>query len=682
MKKTYTMLVFILFFIGSCASQSTTDATTLVQTTIETSTETQTSIEPTTKNEMTDIFTSELTQTPIQTTKIETSVVLESIFIDETTLLDTYEIDQFDIKDIRLILQFNQGFQSSLSLDTSMIVESLPGIIEPGFYTFNVVYLNQETSFTVQLVESVDIVNISIDMESYNPYALISTFDIGDVMLNIEYENERTEQIPLSFDMIDVVDMNKLFSEGYHDIQVQYQGFETHFNIAMIKDIPEENPLYNLETEAAVFYEVFDLLLENHYKEPSIGLLFEGATQGMIEILDDRFTLLFNQQEYSNFYGGLNENYIGTGIYPGIRDDFVIVAEVIENSPADLSGIQVDDIIHSINGNIVTTDNISDLYQLMVSTPALSIDIEIRRLGEDNLLSYTLQTVEIELESLHYEIIEENNQTIGLITITNFASQTDERFIETLNILEAQDIDGLIIDLRNNGGGYLDTVVNMLQVLLVKDSVPILTMDYPHRLNVYYGESQEKKPYDIITLVNENTASASEVFAAAMQEHGQYTIIGQTTYGKGIAQITRSLEVNPDLFLHITNAKWFTPLGNWIHFQGGSGGIEPDVKIQKSELERSMKVYLYHQDNLIYDSVSNDNIILQIILNGMGYTVRTDGYYDLNTKDAIEDIQANNGLTITGNVDDQTAIIINQWLTNYQNNYDSQLQEALNELME
>jgi carboxyl-terminal processing protease len=167
-----------------------------------------------------------------------------------------------------------------------------------------------------------------------------------------------------------------------------------------------------------------------------------------------------------------------------------------------------------------------------------------------------------------------------------------------------------------------------------------------------------------------------------MQEHGQYTIIGQKTYGKGIAQITRSLEANPDLFLHITNAKWFTPFGNWIHFQGGSGGIEPDVNIEKSELERSMKVYLYHQDDLMYDTVSDDNIILQIILNGMGYTVRTDGYYDLNTRNAVEDIQGTNGLTITGNVDDQTAIIINQWLSDYQTNSDSQLQEAVDYLID
>ena len=643
--------------MGSCTAQSTDNTTKMV-----TTTEATTALETTTD----------------ETSLTENTIILESISIDQTTLLDVYQLNQFQFEDIDLILHFSQGFQSHIALEESMIVESLFNIIEPGTYTFNVQYLNQRTAFTVELIEYANVISISVDKDSYNPYALISTFDISQIMLDVRLENDEINQIPLSFEMISEVDANKLFVEGYHHIKVEYQGFETHFAIAMISEIPEENPLYNLETEAAVFYEVFNLLLDNHYKEPSIGMLFEGATQGMIQILDDRFTALFNAQEYSNFYGGLNEDYVGRGIYPAIRNDFVIVSEVIDHSPADLAGIQVDDIIHSINGTLVTIDNISDLYQSMVGTPALNIDIEINRLGEDSLLSYRLQTVVIELESLEYEIIEDNGQIIGLITLTNFSSQTDERFIEAIDILESQNIDGLIIDLRNNGGGYLDTVVNMLQELLVKDSTPILTMDYPNRLYTYYGEASEKKPYDIITLVNENTASASEVFASAMQEHGNYTIIGQTTYGKGIAQTTRSLDSNPDLYLHISNAKWFTPFGDWIHFQGGSGGVKPDIEAQPNELENTMKIYLYHQDSLQYDTVSNDNIVLQIILNGMGYEVRTDGYYDISTRDAINQIQESSHLDITGNVNDQTAILINQWLSQHQDTYDNQLQEAIN----
>lgn len=663
MKKIYAMLLFLLFFICSCTSQSTNEITSKPITTFETTSSA--------------IISTEVVTITEEISHSDHSMILESISIDQSTLQDKYQLDDFNVEEIDLILNFSQDLQGYMSLDESMLVESISNIIEPGTYTFNVEYLNQETSFTVEVIDNIDIKSISIDMNSYNPYALVSTFDISQIMLDITLENDDTKQVPLSFEMINELDTNKLFVEGYHHIDVEYQGFETEFTIAMIKESPEENPLYNLDTEAAMFYEVFDLLIENHYKEPSIGMLFEGATKGMIDVLDDRFTLLFNQEEYSKFYGSLNENYVGTGIYLGIRDDFVIVSRVIKDSPADLAGIQVDDIIHSINGDIVTTDNINSLYQLMNSGPDFNINIIVKRLGEDELISYTLQTVEIELESLSYEVLEDNNQKIGLITISNFSSQTDERFIEALDHLESQNIDSLMIDLRNNGGGFLDTVVNMLQVLLVNDSIPILTMDYPNQMYTYYGEASEKKPYDIITLVNGNTASAAEVFAAAMQEHGNYTIIGQTTYGKGIAQTTRSLEANSDVYLHISNAKWFTPLGNWIHFQGGSGGVQPDIEVQTTELENAMKIYLYHQDILLYDSVSNDNIVLQIILNGMGYAVRTDGYYDIFTRDAVSDLQETHDLEVTGNVDDQTAILINQWLREYQDTYDNQLMEAI-----
>lgn len=196
--------------MGSCTAQSTDNTTKMV-----TTTEATTALETTTD----------------ETSLTENTIILESISIDQTTLLDVYQLNQFQFEDIDLILHFSQGFQSHIALEESMIVESLFNIIEPGTYTFNVEYLNQRTAFTVELIEYANVISISVDKDSYNPYALISTFDISQIMLDVRLENDEINQIPLSFEMISEVDANKLFVEGYHHIKVEYQGFETFLQL-------------------------------------------------------------------------------------------------------------------------------------------------------------------------------------------------------------------------------------------------------------------------------------------------------------------------------------------------------------------------------------------------------------------------------------------------------------------
>jgi carboxyl-terminal processing protease len=189
---------------------------------------------------------------------------------------------------------------------------------------------------------------------------------------------------------------------------------------------------------------------------------------------------------------------------------------------------------------------------------------------------------------------------------------------------------------------------------------------------------EEKKSYDIVTLINGNSASASEVFASAMQEHGEYMVIGTTTYGKGVMQSTRSIQAYEGDQLTLTIGKWITPLGHWV--QGI--GVEPDVYIEPSAVEQAWNIYLGYGEEYMFDTVSERVENLQVILNGMGYLVRTDGYYDLATKEAVESIQLEHNLDVTGNVNQETAKVINEWLISYQIFNDTQLNEAIDLLSE
>lgn len=609
---------------------------------------------------------------------------LESISVNKTSLLDIYTLDTLKLNEIQLILNFNQDFQSSVSLNESMIIEDLDSITGPGTYVLHVNYLNHQTSFTINITDPFEIETIAIDQESYNPYGLISSFDISTILLNVKLTNGDMNTIPLSFDYIDEADTNKLFSEGLHEISVNYGGFETNFIIVMIKNDPINNPKFNLTGEAPVFYEVLELLQKNHYSSPSLDALYAGATQGMIDSLGDPFTTLFDRKFYFTFNDRLNETFIGTGIFLSIVDDLVVVTSIIEGSPAEQAGIQLDDIIKSINGVGVNLGNINVLYDSIMGEAGLTVIIEVERFGQDKFLEYSLITKRLKVESLSYEIKQIGGKKIGIIKVKSFSEPTNARFIQAIEALEAENIDNLIIDLRNNTGGYLSSVSSMLKHLLLDDGKPVITMEYAYQeySKKYYGDQTEKKPYDIITLVNGRTASAAEIFASAMQEHGNYIIIGEQTYGKGVAQTTRSLYSDYDKFLHITSSKWLTPLGNWVDNHGGTHGITPDIVVRPNQYESAKKLYLHHDDILTYDSVNSMNINLQVILNCMGYQVRTDGYYDLETKIAIEDLQSIYELDISGNVNIQTAKILNNYLVDYQNNTDTQLDYAIQYLKE
>lgn len=430
------------------------------------------------------------------------------------------------------------------------------------------------------------------------------------------------------------------------------------------------------EIEDAVVLDVMNQLMMNHYSQPTEEELYQGMIDGMISSLDDPHTRYFDAEAYQSFQENTGESYIGIGVGVIMVEGLLVVDEVFSESPADEAGIRANDIIAFVDGIDVRNMDLYEIISMIKGEEGTTVLIGIFRPGIADMIPLELTRAVIVNSSIFYTTYEDSGQTIGYIEVKQFGGDTDTKFANAIEALEALGIDSMVVDLRNNGGGQLDTVINMLQEFLVEDQYPMFyTEQYQNGTfyhSDYYGANADYKDYNIITLVNGGSASASEVFASAMQEHGNYTLLGTRTYGKGTMQsynIALTSTVNDRLYLSI--GKWFTSDGNWVHFDGGSDGIEPDMVVAETVERTAYKMFLFDGETFVYDQVDVRIQNMQYILSAMGYDVRQDGYFDDATEDAIIDVQTSNGMTADGIVTNDVLSVMNDALDAYQDNPDN-----------
>jgi carboxyl-terminal processing protease len=457
----------------------------------------------------------------------------------------------------------------------------------------------------------------------------------------------------------------------------------SYFVGAMTVEIPIPE-----EVADVTLLEVLDELMENHYTQPTRDELLDGALDGMIESLDDPFTTYFDFEEAQSYQQGFGETYVGIGITVRYSDGYLVIEAVKDDGPADSAGVRVNDVITEVDGESVYDLPFYEIVGLIIGDEGTDVTLGIVRGGVTEVINLTMTRSIIDSATVYVDSFVRGDQLIGYIKVTTFGDETLNLFVNGLADLEVLGIDGLIVDLRDNGGGHLSTVYNMLNQFLVDDGRPMFSTEYfsngEFTRDDYFGTRTEQRAYGIVTLVNENSASASEVFASGMQEHGGYAVIGQTTYGKGTMQRDVALSATIGDSLHITIGKWYTTDGNWVHYDGGTDGVTPDTIVDLTETELAYKVFLIGDETEIaYDTVDPRVANVQLILNTMGYTVRTDGYFDNATRLAILDIQDTNAITETGNIDSDTLVFINEALDEYQDDLlnDTQLQASIDHLL-
>jgi carboxyl-terminal processing protease len=448
-------------------------------------------------------------------------------------------------------------------------------------------------------------------------------------------------------------------------------------------------PGYTGDTEItdAVFLEVLDALMKDHFSQPDKTLLMEGAVQGMIESLDDPHSTFFDITEYQEYRSNFGESYVGIGVRVLFTDGLIIVEEVFDNSPAEAAGIRPSDIIVRVDGTDITSQGYYDTLGMIAGDVGTDVTIGIRRPGVNDEIQLVLTRAEIENSSVEYTTYEASGQTIGYISVRQFGDETAAKFSTAIDALEASGIDGLVVDVRYNGGGHLSAVLSMLREFLVRNDKPMFTTEYYADGTLirddYYGSRDNLRDYNIVTLVNEGSASASEVFASAMSEHAGYALVGTTTYGKGTMQIDRVLRSTDGDRLHLSIGRWLTADGNWVHFNGGSDGITPDLLVEPSAYEQAYKMFLFDGETLVVDTVDDRIANLQLILEALGHDVRTDGYFDTATRDVVNGIKADHALPTDGIVDMAFLSVLNELLDGYLDDpaNDTQLQAAIDHLV-
>lgn len=302
--------------------------------------------------------------------------------------------------------------------------------------------------------------------------------------------------------------------------------------------------------------------------------LIDAAIKGYVDGLDDEYTEYFTKEEMEEFKTETEGNYVGIGIYmlQNTEENNVVVLAPIKNSPAEAAGIKSGDIIKKVNDKEYTAEEFDKISADIKGKEGTKVKLQIQR-GEQ-ILDFEVERKKIELYPIESEVLE--NKT-GYINISTFDEGCSKEFKENYEKLKKEKVTSLIIDLRNNGGGIVEEALEILDYILEKDSTMMITVNKEGKEVI---EKAKKKPsinIPIVVLVNQNTASASEIFASALKENNKAQIVGTKTYGKGVIQ--ELLTLSDGSGIKITTEEYYTPNKNKIN----KVGITPDVEIELPE---------------------------------------------------------------------------------------------------
>ncbi len=313
--------------------------------------------------------------------------------------------------------------------------------------------------------------------------------------------------------------------------------------------------------------------LENYYiEEPKTDEMMTGAIKGMVASIGDPYTYYFTPDEYKDFMERTQGSYAGVGMWVTIdeTDNQITIIKTFEGSPAFESGIIAGDKIVKVDDTDVDGSSMDKAVAMMRGKPGTEVRVTILRDGQKK--EYTLKRAVIEIPDLEYRMIDDN---IGYIWLYQFDEKSDQNFAAAIDDLKKQGMEGLILDLRGNPGGLLDSCVNIADMLLPEGLITYREDRLGNRQDYKSKSSHLNLP--LVVLVDENSASASEVLSGAIQDYGVGTIIGKTTYGKGVVQTLKPFQDGSAL--KFTNSKYFTPKGRDIHKKG----VVPDIEVDMTE---------------------------------------------------------------------------------------------------
>ncbi|MBR2994021.1 S41 family peptidase [Candidatus Saccharibacteria bacterium] len=337
-------------------------------------------------------------------------------------------------------------------------------------------------------------------------------------------------------------------------------------------------PYFGLETSVSSninwseLDEVYNKLASTYNGEISEEDVIEGAKKGLVESLGDMYTVYMDPEETTDFYNDLHGNVgSGIGVEMGLRDGYVRVLRTLPDNPARKAGILAGDIMYKVNGEDVYDLSVEEIAKKVRGETGSEVTVTVVRDGEEK--SFTMKRETINNVSAYVEY----DGSTAIVTVTRFDNDTGTKVQGFAKEFTDKGVKKVILDLRGNGGGYVSAAQDLLSLWL--DNENILIQKSKHFGNNTTSSNSGKailKDMKTVVLVNGSTASASEIVAGALQDYGKATVVGETTYGKGVVQ--NLYDLSGGTVLKVTTAEWYTPNDRSIN----KTGIKPDIEVERS----------------------------------------------------------------------------------------------------
>ncbi|MGJ5711965.1 S41 family peptidase [Staphylococcus auricularis] len=414
---------------------------------------------------------------------------------------------------------------------------------------------------------------------------------------------------------------------------------------------------------------VYKTLSDDYYKGTTSNQLTESAINGMVKSLKDPYSEYMTKDETESFNEDVSGDFVGIGAEMQKKDDQIQITSPMKGSPAEKAGIQPKDVVEKVNGKSVKGKPLESIVKEVRGKKGTNVTLTVKR-GSD------AHDIKIKRDKIHVKSVDyETKSDIAILTINKFQNSTAAELKSAVLKAHKAGKKDLVLDLRNNPGGLLDEAVKMANIFIDKDKtvVKLQKGKQTEEIPAPNDKVKETKDMNVSILINEGSASASEVFTGALKDYGIAKVYGSKSFGKGIVQTTK--EFDDGSLLKFTNMKWLTPEGHYIHGKG----IKPDVKIDPPAYQ---SLNVIPSDQTFKQGDQSKHIkTMKVGLKALDYQIDNQStQYDAELVAAVKDFQQQHDLDVTGEFNKKTNETFTQQLVEKANDDDVVLDKMLERL--
>lgn len=390
--------------------------------------------------------------------------------------------------------------------------------------------------------------------------------------------------------------------------------------------------------EFSKLYEAYDELNEKYYVNIDSDKAIQGAIDGLFSSLEDPYSDYMNVEESAQFSEDLSSSFQGIGAEIQAASGYIKVVSPIKNSPAEKVGILPEDLILEVDGQSLQGYTASEAVLLIRGEKDTEVKLKIQREGLESPMELTIVRAEIPIETVYAELLDGG---VAHLQITSFSEDTYKELVKYLEQYEKEGMTSIVLDVRQNPGGFLNSAYDIANLFVPKGEVILQTQQKDQPAEPYIATGGKKYDIPVTVLIDNGSASASEILATALSETIDAQIIGETSFGKGTMQTAEPMKDGATL--KFTTGKWLTPEGNWVN----ETGITPDVEVKYPSY--ASIAYVSPELELKEGTLSDAVKSAEQMLEALGYSPGTiDGSYDADLTAAVEQFQQEKELEKTG----------------------------------